>query len=109
MLRRLVPVLLVLPMLYWLLPVLLLGAGLALEPTLLRGALGAHLTATLFWVLISLGMEIPAWYGILYPLGAAMTLFIIIRSILRGEKRVEWKGRVYGAESAGPEEASPGA
>ena len=49
-----------------------------------------------FWCLISIGMQIPPWYGLLYPLGAGMALYIILRSTVRGRGRVEWKGRTYG-------------
>jgi hypothetical protein len=47
-------------------------------------------------------MEIPAVYGLGYPVGAAMALYIAVRSTWRGERRVEWRGRVYG--KAGAEE-----
>ena len=40
-------------------------------------------------------MQIPAWYGLAYPLGALMALYIILRSIWRGGRRVEWRGRTY--------------
>jgi hypothetical protein len=40
-------------------------------------------------------MRIPAWYGILYPLGAAVLLCVVARSTWRGSRRVEWRGRTY--------------
>ena len=49
-----------------------------------------------FWMLISLGMRIPFVYGLGYPLGAAMALFIVVRSTWRGSRKVVWRGRVYG-------------
>jgi hypothetical protein len=46
-------------------------------------------------MLIAYGMEIPAIYGLGYPLGAAMMLFIVARSVWRGSRRVIWRGRTY--------------
>jgi hypothetical protein len=39
-------------------------------------------------------MGAPGRYGLLYPLGAFMTICILVRSWMRGS-RVEWKGRRY--------------
>jgi chlorobactene glucosyltransferase len=102
LLRRLVPVMLILVFAFWLVP----PAALAL--TAGRGPLGAAaiaatvLSAT-FWALVSLGMRIPVWYGLLYPLGALAALGIGVRSAWRGGRRVEWRGRAYTAsgEAAG--------
>ena len=93
-LRALVPVMLVLAFCFWLAPpvaVLLgaLGAGPAPAATAAT-ALGA-----LFWCLICFGMRIPPAYGLGYPLGAAVALFIAVRSTLRGRRRVKWRGRTY--------------
>jgi len=52
------------------------------------------LSAT-FWMLVSVGMGIPALYGLAYPLGALVGLYIVLRSAGRGARKVEWKGRVY--------------
>lgn len=41
----------------------------------------------------------PGWYGLLYPLGAGVTSFILARSWLRGS-RVRWKGREYRVPTA---------
>ena len=49
----------------------------------------------LFWCLICVGMRIPAIYGLGYPLGAAVALYIAARSTLRGRRRVDWRGRTY--------------
>lgn len=96
MLRALVPLMLMGAMVYWLLPLAMLALGLV----------GPGLVATLlamgFWALISFGMEIPMLYGLGYPLGVAMVLYIAARSTWRGSRRVQWKGRVYRSmESAG--------
>jgi hypothetical protein len=51
--------------------------------------------------MISYGMKIPVVYGLLYPLGALMAIYIVLRSTWRGERRVEWRGRVYGTGGGG--------
>jgi chlorobactene glucosyltransferase len=103
LLQALVPVMLVASFAFWLVP----PAVLAL--TAARGGLGAAAVAAtglsaLFWMLISLGMRIPAWYGLLYPLGALTALGIGARSAWRGGRKVEWRGRAYAPSgvSAGP-------
>jgi hypothetical protein len=58
-------------------------------------ALWAWGFATGFWMLICHGMRIPVRYGLLYPLGAAAAAGIVLRSIVRGGRRVEWRSRVY--------------
>jgi hypothetical protein len=66
----------------------------------LRGsALVAIALSTGFWILICHGMRIPLRYGLGYPLGATMTLYIVLRSTWRGNRRVEWRGRVYRRDS----------
>jgi chlorobactene glucosyltransferase len=98
--RALVPILLVAAFLFWLVPpaVVLAGlTGLGMED-LLPAATAAVGLSALFWGLVSVGMEIPPLYGLGYPAGAAMALYIALRSIWRGERRVEWRGRVYGTE-----------
>jgi glycosyltransferase involved in cell wall biosynthesis len=94
-LRALVPVILAGALLFWLAPptVLLLAPG---GPLWGAAALATALSG-LFWMLISYGMRIPAGYGLLYPLGAAMALYIVARSTWRGGRRVEWRGRTYSA------------
>lgn len=95
--RRLAPLTLALPPLFWLLPpAVLLGGALGLvsgraEPA----ALAATVATVVFWMLVSYGMKIPAVYGLAYPIGAAATLYIVVRSAWRGARRVEWRGRVY--------------
>jgi chlorobactene glucosyltransferase len=97
LLRALVPVMLIVAMLYWLLPPAVLLASTT-DPhftSLTFAALVATGFSAAFWMLICRGMQIPAAYGLAYPLGALMALYIILRSIWRGGRRVEWKGRVY--------------
>jgi chlorobactene glucosyltransferase len=97
--RALAPAMLVLAMLFWLVPpaVLLLG-GAVLSLGQLASTLLATILSVLFWMLISHGMSIPAIYGVGYPLGALMALYIILRSTWRGGRRVEWRGRTYGEQ-----------
>jgi chlorobactene glucosyltransferase len=47
-----------------------------------------------WWALIYRGFQQRLWYALLYPLGASVVLFIILRAIARG-RRVGWKGREY--------------
>jgi chlorobactene glucosyltransferase len=99
-LRALVPVMLVTPFLFWLLPLMALG---------LTGGVGqwgnaawaATAVSAVFWMVVSAAMRIPVIYGLGYPLGAAVALFIAVRSIRRGARRVEWRGRVYGGVGPG--------
>ena len=95
--RALFPLALVVPAL------LMLAPPLVLLLALLGGAFGA--TATL-WAAIATAASLAwwifvyAWLGLsplwaaLYPLGATMMLWIMLRGIARG-RRVAWKGREY--------------
>jgi hypothetical protein len=73
----------------------LAGAAIGLWPALLPAAGAATALSVLFWMLMSAGMQVPVWYGLLYPLGAAVVLYIVARSTWRGARRVEWRGRTY--------------
>ena len=97
-LRALVPVMLVASFVFWLVPpvALLVAGGSGPIGT---AAIVATVASALFWVLVSVGMRIPPYYGLGYPLGAAVALGIAVRSIWRGERRVEWKGRMYGEKA----------
>jgi chlorobactene glucosyltransferase len=100
-LRGLVPLMLVLPTLFWLLPPAVLALNAA-SPAPIAGMAGAALTAialsAVFWMLISHGMRIPPYYGLAYPLGAILMLFIVARSTIRGSRGVAWKGRTYNVD-----------
>jgi hypothetical protein len=37
----------------------------------------------------------PLFHALLYPIGAAIVAGIMLRSAWRGERKVEWRGRVY--------------
>jgi chlorobactene glucosyltransferase len=95
--RALVPVMLGGAMLFWLVPPVLAVAGLAglAHPGGWEWVLAATALSAAFWMLVSVGMGIPALYGLAYPLGALMGLYIVLRSAGRGARKVEWKGRVY--------------
>jgi chlorobactene glucosyltransferase len=95
-LRTIVPVMLAAAIGFWLVP------PVALAATGGAGALGvaaiaATLVSVLFWMLMSFGMRVPLLYGLGYPIGAAMALFIVARSTWRGGRRVVWRGRTYGS------------
>ncbi len=92
--RALVPVLLAAALGFWLVPPLVLLAG---PPALAGAARLATLASAVYWTLVSTGMGIPPWYGPAYPIGAVATLLIVLRSVVRGGRRVEWRGRTYGA------------
>jgi chlorobactene glucosyltransferase len=93
-LRALVPVMLLAAFLFWLVPPAVLAVtGATAGPG--PAAVIATALSALFWMLISFGMQIPPWYGLLYPIGALAALYIAARSTWRGGRRVEWRGRVY--------------
>ena len=95
--RALAPMMLSLAMLFWLAPPAVLIAA-PFDPALgpvAPAALAAMGLSALFWTLISYGMKIPVLYGLGYPLGALMALYIILKSTWRGGRKVEWRGRVY--------------
>jgi len=99
-LRALVPAMLVAAVGFWLVPLLALGlaaGGHQMFRDLAPAALLATAWSAMFWMGMCHGMGIAARYGLGYPLGAAMTLFIVARSTWRGGRKVEWRGRVYGA------------
>jgi chlorobactene glucosyltransferase len=93
--RALVPLMLVLAFCFWLAPPVAVVAGLV-GGDLSAAAVAAVGLSALFWSLICFGMRIPVYYGLGYPLGAAVALYIAVRSTLRGRRRVEWRGRTYG-------------
>jgi len=94
--RRLFPVVLPLAPLLTIVPVLLLAfAALGtLGPGWLLWATICVAANLVYWAVIYRGFHQSPLYALLYPLGAAMVLFIIVRAIVRG-RRVGWKGREY--------------
>ncbi|HXH63419.1 MAG TPA: glycosyltransferase family 2 protein [Gemmatimonadales bacterium] len=88
-LRRIAPWLIWIPALAWIVPpvVWLLTGGVAWGV--------ASAISLVIWFGICVTEGAPAWYALLYPFGAAMLAFIMLRSAWRGGRRVEWKGRRY--------------
>jgi chlorobactene glucosyltransferase len=95
-LRALLPAFFSLVGIFWLVPLAFLIVGSVWHaPVLLTSGAVAMVLSVLFWALVSVGMKIPAWYGLFYPLGVVSLMYIAGRSILRGARRVEWRGRTY--------------
>jgi chlorobactene glucosyltransferase len=94
LLQFLVPVMLAIAFLFWLLPPVMLVVAWSAGGTG-QAALAATGLSALFWMLISHGMRIPILYGLGYPLGALVALYIAARSTWRGSRLVEWRGRTY--------------
>jgi hypothetical protein len=94
--RAMVPLALITAIAFWLVPPLVLAGALAgAWPALTTAAAAATGLSVCFWMLMSAGMRIPVRYGILYPLGAGVLLYVVARSTWRGSRRVEWRGRTY--------------
>ncbi len=89
LLRRAAPYLMWLPSLVWVAPPVLwavYGWSWALA------TVGVSL---LIWVTVYWAERVPARYALLYPFGAAMVAYIMLRSAWRGKRKVEWRGRIY--------------
>jgi chlorobactene glucosyltransferase len=96
--KLLFPLLLVSPALAGLLPPVLLVlalAGLLGHGVLLWSAIATGVNL-LWWLVVYRAMRQSMAYALLYPLGAAVLLYITGRAITRGQQ-VEWKGRQYRA------------
>lgn len=81
----------------WLLPPVVLA--LALVGVLPGGPLLTWATlvvavSVVLWMAVTWRMGASPLYGLLYPLGAVVGIYIFLRSWIRG-RRVEWKGREY--------------
>ena len=91
------PLLLVTPAVLMLIPPV--ATVLALTGVLDQSAI-PHAAATLLlmlgWGFISTAFGLSPLWGVLYPLGTAVMLFIIVRAVVRG-RNVAWKGREYRA------------
>lgn len=108
------PVALTMSIVMWLVPpavlvglavVRLMGAeptwgGVALAPPALGAwASFAVAVSTIQFAYFTRRMGASPWYGLLYPLAAAVTTYIFLRSWVRG-RNVRWKGRDYRVPSA---------
>lgn len=88
--RALVPYVMWIPSLFWLAPpIVWLATGW-------QAAAVATLISLLTWIAIYASERAPLWFAALYPLGAAIVAFIMLRSAWRG-RRIEWRGRTYSA------------
>ena len=89
LLRRAAPYLMWLPSLVWVAPPVLwavLGGSWALATVAISLAI---------WMVVYRAERAPVRYALLYPWGAVMVAYIMIRSAWRGSRKVEWRGRVY--------------
>lgn len=71
----------------------LAGAGV-IPSALPVWAATVYAISVVLWAWFTRRMGAPAWYGVLYPLGASIGSFIFLRAWIRG-RTVEWKGRTY--------------
>lgn len=95
-LRAIVPYFMWVPVLFWLAPP---AVWLALHWPAAKLATIASLVT---WVVIYIGERAPVWYAALYPLGASIVALIMMRSALRGGRKVEWRGRTYRGSGSHP-------
>ena len=87
--RMVLPYLMWVPSLFWVVPpIAWLAAGWDFAAI-------ATIVSLLTWIAIYVGERGPVQYALLYPLGAVMVAFIMIRSAWRGGRKVEWRGRTY--------------
>lgn len=89
-LQALAPAAMLAGFIFWLLPPALLLTGRATVAMSIAVA-----CSLMFWTLVLHLMAIPRRYALTYPLGAAMALWIGLRSMLRGSRRIVWRGRAY--------------
>lgn len=68
---------------------------------LLAWAAGVVLLNLVLWIGAYRRFGAPLPYAFLHPLGAALVALIALRSGVRGEARIEWKGRRYSAAKGG--------
>ncbi|HEX6574546.1 MAG TPA: glycosyltransferase [Gemmatimonadaceae bacterium] len=74
--------------------VLLAALFFPVSATVLLWAVIADVALLLWWLYVYRSIREPLWYVPLFPLGAAVTLFIFLRAISRG-RSVSWKDRQY--------------
>ncbi len=84
--------------LWFLLPTAAIVVGLALDHAMVLafGVTGFLGCALLVGYVLRLAEEQDLW-GVCHPLGAVLFAFILLRSAVRGSRRIEWKGRIYGS------------
>ena len=87
--RRVAPYLMWVPALLWIVPPVVwavFGWWWAAVTTLI---------SLVSWGAVYWAEDAPLWYALLYPFGAGVVAYIMIRSAWRGSRKVEWRGRVY--------------
>src|SRR2546430_5444995 len=47
------------------------------------------------WVAVYWAQGAPLWYALLYPFGAGVVAWIMMRSAWRGSNKVQWRGRGF--------------
>ncbi len=95
------------------------SVGIWLAPPVALGvALVTGSTPLLLWSGITTAFAITMWagayarfgaslaYGSIYFMGVAVSVFIALRSLLRGRRRIEWKGRRYDVRGTPGEEVT---
>ena len=92
--RILFPIALVLPFILSLAPPVALLLGWMLPATAVVWAAAATLALIAFWTMVYWRIGESVAYAFLYPVGAALMLWIAVRAVARG-RRVAWKGRDY--------------
>lgn len=95
--KRLFPFVMLLPAISGLAPPvgLLVGLAMGISDLTLWGAITSA-ALLIWWTMLYTAMRVPLRYVLLYPLGAAMLFWIMLRALSRG-RNVEWKGRSYQA------------
>jgi chlorobactene glucosyltransferase len=97
---------------FWLLPagaVAVAGVGVLATLGVLPSALSVGAGGAFgIWAALSWAMSVAIWAGayrrfgvspvmsLIYPLGTVVLALIVGRSWMRGERKIEWKGRTYG-------------
>ena len=92
--RALFPIALVLPFLMTLLPPLMLVFAAMLPAAVVLWAVISTAATVVFWGYVYHAIGEPRRYALVYPLGAAVLLWIALVAIAKG-RRVSWKGRSY--------------
>ena len=94
--RLFFPVTLLSAPLFGFIPALILLASLfvTLPHALVLFAWIAQVSLWIWWSVLYVMMKTSPLYSLLAPIGAAMTFYIFVRAMTRGQ-RVTWKGRTY--------------
>ncbi len=88
-LRRVAPYIMWIPSLVWIAPPLIWAL------TGWPWALATVVISLFVWGVVYWAEGAPVVYALLYPFGAVMVAYIMIRSAWRGSRKIEWRGRVY--------------